>query len=104
MKISSIKVTILVDLESQMFIDIHMTTTGRHDTKIEPLLLRRNLKRFSVLIADRGYDDERIREMVRREGKEALIKRRKFVGEGKVDAIMDCGLYGKRNIIESINS
>ncbi len=46
-KISFIKVTILVDLSSQILMDIHMTATRRHHTKVAPsILMMRNLKKF----------------------------------------------------------
>lgn len=57
LKIRSLKATLLVDTKAQTVLDLHVTTTRKHDTQIAPQLTKRNLERFRVLAADKGYDD-----------------------------------------------
>ena len=59
LKISAIKTTLLGDVKSLAIIDLHLTTTRRHDTQLTPRLAIRNLDAFTILIGDKGYDDHR---------------------------------------------
>jgi IS5 family transposase len=105
LKIHSIKTTILVDLGEQMVLDLHMTTTRKHDAQIAPGLLRRNKGFFRVLIADKGYDDGRLRAMLRRKKVRPLIRHREFKPHDKAaNARMDERLYHRRSLLESVNS
>jgi len=105
LKISSIKTTILVDLGEQIVLDLHMTTTRKHDTQIAPGILKRNQGSFHVLTADRGYDDGMLRAMLRGVKVRPLIKHREFKPYDKAaNARIDKGLYHKRSLLESVNS
>jgi IS5 family transposase len=105
LKISSIKTTILVDLGEQMVLDLHMTTTRKHDTQIAPGFLKRNRGSFHVLTADKGYDDGGIRAMLRGMKIRPLIKHREFKPYDKAaNARMDKSLYHRRSLLESVNS
>ena len=105
LKISSIKTTILVDLEKQIVLDLHMTTTRKHDTQIAPRILKRNQGSFRVLTADKGYDDGMLRGMLRGMKVRRLIKHREFKPYDKAaNARIDKGFYHKRSLLESVNS
>jgi len=49
LKISSLKTTILVDKNSTI-LDIHVTTTRKHDTQIAPNLIKRNQNKINTLL------------------------------------------------------
>ena len=57
LQIRSLKVTLLMDTGVQAVLDLHVTTIRKHDTQIALRLTERNLDRFEVLSADKGYDD-----------------------------------------------
>jgi IS5 family transposase len=51
-----LKVTLLVDIESQAVLDLHCTTRKTHDTQIGMQVARRNAEDLQVLLGDKGYD------------------------------------------------
>ena len=59
--IQQLKVTLLVDTEVNATLDLHVTTTRKHDSQIAPSLIRRNLENIDILLGDKGYDDQKIR-------------------------------------------
>lgn len=104
LKIRSLKTTLLVDTEGTI-IDIHVTTTRKHDTKIAPQPLKRNTENIDVLLGDKGYDDQKLRKKCRNHGITPIIKHREFTENQKqLNEELDKELYGKRNINETINS
>jgi len=94
-----------VDTQAQTVLDLHLTTTWRHDTQLGPKLTQRNLSRFHTLIADKGYDDRGHRKRLGRAGKRPLIKHREFkpYHEG-ANARMDQKLYHRRSLEETVIS
>jgi IS5 family transposase len=76
LKIRSLKTTLLVNTRAQTVLDLHVTTTRKHDTQIAPP--QRNLEHFETLAADKGYDDQTYRGWLRSWGKRPLIKHREF--------------------------
>jgi len=52
--IQQLKVTLLVDTRVNAIIDLHVTTTRKHDSKIAPSLIRRNTDDVTILLGDRG--------------------------------------------------
>ena len=78
LQIRSLKVTLLVDTGSQTVLDLHITTTRKRDTQIAPGLIERNLDRFEVLSADKGYDARSLRRWLRSRGKRPLLRHREF--------------------------
>jgi hypothetical protein len=81
-----------------------MTTTRKHDAQIAPGLLRRNKGFFRVLIADKGYDDGRLRGMLRRMKVRPLIRHREFKPHDKAaNTRMDERLYHRRSLLETVN-
>jgi len=105
LKIRALKTTLLVDTRVQMVLDVHVTTTRKHDTRIAPQLTERNLERFEVLAADKGYDDRTYRNRLRSWGKRPLIKHREFApADSAANARMDQALYHRRGLVETVIS
>jgi IS5 family transposase len=73
MNFESIKTTVRADLEQNVVIDAHFTTTRKHDTQIGPELLEKNPD-LSVLAADKGYDDQSFRDQLRENNIRPLIR------------------------------
>jgi IS5 family transposase len=73
MNLKSIKTTVLADLETNVVIDAHFTTTRKHDTQIGPDLLSSHPD-LSVLTADKGYDDQSFRDQLRANNIRPLIR------------------------------
>lgn len=72
------KTTALVDTATQAILDVHCTTTKRHDTQIGWQVARRNAVDLRSLAADMGYDWMALRENLREKGMRPLIKHRLF--------------------------
>jgi len=105
LKIRSLKTTLLVDTQAQTVLDLHVTTTRKHDTRIAPQLTERNLEGFEALAADKGYDDQELREGLRAAGKRPLIKHREYQPYDKAaNARMDAQLYHRRSLVETVIS
>ncbi|KXB06059.1 transposase [candidate division MSBL1 archaeon SCGC-AAA382A20] len=103
--IQELKVTLLVDTAENAIIDAHITTTRKHDTQIAPKLIKRCFELICTLLGDKGYDDQKIRELARNLGIRTLIKHREFTNLHKAwNARMDSDLYNQRNQSESVNS
>jgi IS5 family transposase len=65
--IQQLKVTDLVDTRSNAIIDVHVTTTRKHDSKIAPSLTKRNTSSTEILLGERGMTTRRfVRWLVRR--------------------------------------
>jgi len=103
--IQQLKVTLLVDTKSNAIIDVHVTTTRKHDSQIAPSLIKRNTGEVAVLLGDKGYDDQKIRALARETGVRPLIKHRGFSSLHKAwNARLDTDLYGQRSQNETVNS
>jgi len=79
------KVTLLVDTKVNAILDLHVTTTRKHDSQIAPSLIKRNLENIDILLGDKGYDDQKIRQLARQHEVRPLIKHREF-------RPIDCGI------------
>ncbi len=77
-RIRPLKVTLFIDTGAQTLLDLHITSTRKHDTQSAPGLVGRNLDRFDVLSADKGYADRGLRKWLRSRGKWSLIRHREF--------------------------
>ncbi len=105
MTIQQLKVTLLVDTRSNAIIDLHVTTTRKHDSQIAPSLIKRNYGDVEILLGDKGYDDQKIRVLAHEEGVRPLIKHREFSSLHKAwNARLDANLYGQRSQNETVNS
>ena len=103
--IQQLKVTLLVDTRANAILDLHITTTRKHDTQIAPSLINRNAAKIGVLLGDKGYDDQQIRTMARENGVRPLIKHREFSSFQKAwNARLDTELYGQRSQSETVNA
>ena len=52
--IQQLKVTLLVDTKVNAILDLHVTTTRKHDSQIVPSLNKRNPENIDVLLGDKG--------------------------------------------------
>jgi len=62
-RFSNSKVTLLVDTKVNAILDLHVTTTRKHDSQIAPSLIKRNPEDIDILLGDKGYDDHKIRRL-----------------------------------------
>jgi IS5 family transposase len=103
--IQQLKVTLLVDTRANAILDLHVTTTRKHDTQIAPSLINRNAGTIGVLLGDKGYDDQHIRSLARENEIRPLIKHREFSSLQKAwNARLNSELYGQRSQSETVNS
>jgi len=103
--IQQLKVTLLVDTKSNAIIDLHVTTTRKHDSQIAPSLIKRNTDEVAILLGDKGYDDQKIRTLSHEKGVHPLIKNREFSSLHKVwNVRLNAALYGQRSQNETVNS
>ena len=101
--IKSLKATFLVDTVKQEILDIHSTTTRKHDSKIVLPLTQKH--RLRVLCGDMGYDDRKVRRALQMRGTRPLIPYRQFMKKHKYwNSLMDKKLYHKRSLSETVNS
>ncbi|GAA0471242.1 hypothetical protein GCM10008985_30160 [Halococcus dombrowskii] len=77
-RVQTLKATALVDTDTQAALDVHCTTSRRHDTKIGKQVALRNAGDLLSLAADKGYDWMALRKELRDEGVRPLIKHRIF--------------------------
>ena len=86
-------------------LDLHVTTTRKHDLQIAPSLIKRNTSEVAILLGDKGYDDQKVRASAREEDIRPLIKHREFSSLHKAwNARLDADLYGQRSQNETVNS
>jgi IS5 family transposase len=105
LKIQQLKVTLLVDTRANAILDLHVTTTRKHDSKIAPSLIKRNADEVVALLGDKGYDDQKIRSLAHEEGIRPVIKHREFSSLHKAwNSRLDADLYGQRSQSETVNS
>jgi IS5 family transposase len=103
--IQQLKTTLLVDTTNNAVLDIHVTTTRKHDTQIAPKVVKRNTESITVLVGDKGYDDQKLRQLAFNHDVRPLIKHREFTPLHKAwDAGLDSDLYHQRNMNETVNT
>ena len=94
-----------MDTKANAIIDLHVTTTRKHDSQIAPSLIKRNTGEVVIPLGDKGYDDQKVRALARETGVRPLIKYREFSSLHKVwNARLDADLYGQRSRNETVNS
>jgi len=102
-RILSLKTTLLVDCETGAILDVHCSTNKPHDTRIGEQIFKRNCDKMNVLTADKGYDAEYNRALLRENGVRPLIKHREFSSIRKAqNARLDEDLYNRRQIVEAV--
>ena len=98
----AVKATFLID-HDQNIIDLHCTTTRKHDSKIVLPLTKHH--RLRVLCADMGYDDSKVRRTLHSRGIRPMIPYRSFKPKHKYwNSLFDKKLYHKRSLCETVNS
>ncbi|WP_418282483.1 IS5 family transposase [Halorubrum sp. DTA98] len=103
--IQQLKTTLLVDTATNAILDVHVTTTRKHDTQIAPQVVKRNAQYISILTGDKGYDDQKLRQLARGLNIRPVIKHREFTPLHKAwNARLDSGLYNRRNMNETVNA
>ena len=103
--IKELKVTLLVDVRDNAILDVHITTTRKHDVKIGPKVVDRSAELIKVLLGDKAFDDKGFRDLCRELGIRPLIKHREFRPIQKAwNARISKELYNQRNQCESVRS
>ncbi|GAA0235754.1 IS5-like element ISH28 family transposase [Halobacterium noricense] len=103
--VQQLKVTFSIDTRANAILDLHVTTTRKHDTQIAPSLINCNAGKVGVLLGDKGYDDQQIRAMARESAVRPLIKHHEFSSLQKAwNARLDTGLYDQLSQSETVNS
>ena len=105
-RVQTLKVTKLVDTESQAVLDVHCSTTLEgSDADLCKQIARRNAGDLQTLAADKGYDKKALRERLRELGIRPLIKHRIFAPYDHAhNARIDEHLYAQRSMTETVNS
>ncbi len=104
-QVQTLKVTALVDTETQAIHDVYCTTNKRHDTQLGWQVVRRNAGDLHSLAADKGYDWMDLRENLREKGVRPLIKHREFRPiDHAHNARIDGPRYRQRSMCETVFS
>jgi len=91
--IQQLKVTLLVNSKVNAVLDLHVTTTQKHDRQIAPSLIKRTPEHIDILLGDKGYEDQKIRQFARHHEIRPLIKHREFTSLPKAwNARLDADL------------
>lgn len=102
-RILSLKTTLLVDCQTGVILDVHCSTNKPHDAPIGEQVLKRNLDKLDVIAADKGYDDNSLRALLRENGVRPLIKHREYRSiRTAQNARLDEDLYNRRQIVEAV--
>jgi len=105
-RVQKLKVTKLVDTDSQAVLDVHCSTTREgSDADLAEQIARRNAGDLQSLATDKGYDKQSLRKALRELGIRPLIKHRIFAPYDHAhNARIDEQRYNQRSMIETVNS
>ena len=105
-RVQTLKVTKLVDTESQAVLDVHCSTTLKgSDADLCEQIARRNAGDLRTLAADKGYDKTALRERLRELEIRPLIKHCiRAPYDHAHNARIDEDLYAQRSMTETVNS
>jgi IS5 family transposase len=104
-RVQTLKTTTLIDTATQAILDVHCTTSKKHDTKIGKQVALRNAGDLRTLAADKGYDWMALRERLREKDVRPLIKHRLFRPVDHAhNARIDDALYHQRSMCETVFS
>jgi IS5 family transposase len=99
----SVKTTALVDCDTGVILDFHCSMSLPHDTQIAWQVLKRNLSNLGTVVADKGFDWDELRQMLRENGIRLVIKHREFYSlDAAHNARIDDETYHHRSVVESI--
>lgn len=100
--IQTVKTTAIVDTESCALLDVHCSAHWPQDTQVGRRVALRNTDAIESLTGDKGYDDQSLRDTLRKEGVRPLIKHRLFAHYDHAhNARLDSALYGQRRMAET---
>ena len=105
-RVQKLKVTKLVDTDTQAVLDVHCSTTREgSDADLCAQIARRNAGDLLSLAADKGYDKQALRETLRELDIRPLIKHRIFAAYDHAhNARIDDDRYNQRSMTETVNS
>ena len=105
-RVQTLKVTKLVDTESQAVLDVHCSTALKgSDADLCEQIARRNASDLRTLAVDKGYDKSALRERLREIGIRPLIKHCvRAPYDHAHNARIDEDLYAQRSMTETVNS
>jgi len=105
-RVQKLKVTKLVDTDTQAVLDVHCSTTREgSDADLAEQIARRNAGDLRSLAADKGYDKQSLRETLRELGIRPLIKHRIFAPYDHAhNARIDEQRYNQRSMTKTVNS
>ena len=105
-RVQKLKVTKLVDTDTQAVLDVHCSTTREgSDADLCAQIARRNAGDLLSLAADKGYDKKALREALRNLDIRPLIKHRIFAAYDHThNARIDDDRYNQRSMTETVNS
>jgi len=96
---------LMVDTKVNAILNLHVTTTRKHDSQIAPSLINRNPENIEILLGDKGCEDRKIRRLAREYEIRPLIKHREFTPVHKAwNVRLDTDLYRQRSQSETVNS
>jgi len=100
---NAVKTTILVECSTGTNLDIHCSMTQPHDSQVGWQLLERTLDKLSPIAADTGDDRWLLRNKVRAEGVNPLIRARECGWAGVAETVlMAARASHQRSNVESV--
>lgn len=103
--IQQLNTTLLVDTTTNAALNTHVTTRRRHDTRIASQVMKRNAGFIAVLIGDKIYDDQKLRQLSRNHDIRSVIKRLEFTLLHETwNARLDSDLHHRQNVNETVNA
>ena len=104
-RIKSMKSTLLVNCDKQLIVGLHTTTSRKHDTKIILPVVAKCMQHIDTLVADKGYDDNKVRNALKSVNIKPVIPYREFTELDKIaNCKMDKSTYHRRALTETVNS
>ncbi len=101
-QIQMLKTTVLVDSHTKTVLDIQPSAKWRHDTAVGPQVARRNAGDLRSLAADKGYDKDVFRELLRDNDVRPLVRHCLHTWyDCAHDARLDDSLHNRRWIAET---
>jgi transposase len=98
------KITSIVDEKGTPLL-IKISKGNRHDARIAPKILEKvepvKIKEERYILADKGYDSKKIREIIRKKGYKPVIAKRKYKNGQRSLKKSEIKKYRKRIIVEN---
>ncbi len=104
-RIKSMKTTLLIHSNKQLIVGVHATTTRKHDSKIILPVVAKCPNKIDTLVADKGYDDNSVRQALKSVNIEPVIPYRECTELDKLaNSKLDKPTYHRRVLNETVNS